>query len=143
MSELPKAAVQDVAILLNQMPVPWKSLSEQQREYYTAKAEMLLLAGLQRLRRHISSMPDPPDAALGRCQALLQCHRETGHAGGHEAREEWDREHGIVRTDRRTPDDAVIGYRCRIDGVEYLLHPSDVDIVRPVPVGAQGEATDG
>jgi hypothetical protein len=29
----------------------------------------------------------PPDLALGRCQALLQCHRETGHAGGHEARE--------------------------------------------------------
>jgi len=29
-----------------------------------------------------------PDSALGRCQALLQCHRETGHAGGHEAREE-------------------------------------------------------
>jgi diadenosine tetraphosphate (Ap4A) HIT family hydrolase len=31
---------------------------------------------------------EPLDSALGRCQALLQCHRETGHAGGHEAREE-------------------------------------------------------
>jgi hypothetical protein len=31
---------------------------------------------------------EPSDSALGRCQALLQCHRETGHAGGHEAREE-------------------------------------------------------
>jgi hypothetical protein len=30
----------------------------------------------------------PPDAALGRCQAMLQCHRETGHEGGHEAHEE-------------------------------------------------------
>jgi hypothetical protein len=29
-----------------------------------------------------------PDTADGRCQVLLQCHRETGHAGGHEAREE-------------------------------------------------------
>jgi hypothetical protein len=29
-----------------------------------------------------------PDSALGRCQAMLQCHRETGHEGGHEAREE-------------------------------------------------------
>jgi len=29
-----------------------------------------------------------PDTALGRCPALLQCHRETGHHGGHEAREE-------------------------------------------------------
>jgi hypothetical protein len=26
----------------------------------------------------------PPDPALGRCQSLLQCHRETGHPGGHE-----------------------------------------------------------
>jgi hypothetical protein len=56
------------------------------------------------------------------------------------AADDWDREHGIVRTDRRTPDDAVIAYRIRIDDQEYLLHPSDVDIVRPVPVGAQGEA---
>jgi hypothetical protein len=32
--------------------------------------------------------PEPPDTALGRCQVLLQCHRETGHVGGHEAREE-------------------------------------------------------
>jgi len=31
---------------------------------------------------------EPLDSALGRCQVLLQCHRETGHAGGHEAREE-------------------------------------------------------
>jgi hypothetical protein len=30
------------------------------------------------------SVPDPAD---GRCLAMLQCHRETGHAGGHEARE--------------------------------------------------------
>jgi hypothetical protein len=29
-----------------------------------------------------------PDPALGRCQALIQCHLETGHQGGHEAREE-------------------------------------------------------
>lgn len=29
-----------------------------------------------------------PDPALGRCQVLIQCHRETGHEGGHEAREE-------------------------------------------------------
>ncbi len=29
-----------------------------------------------------------PDTALGRCQALLQCHRETGHEGGHEAAED-------------------------------------------------------
>jgi hypothetical protein len=51
----------------------------------------------------------------------------------------WDREHGVIRTDRRTPDDAVIGYCVRIDGRTYLLQPSDVDIVRP---GApQGEAS--
>ncbi len=25
--------------------------------------------------------------ALGRCQVMLQCHRETGHGGDHEARE--------------------------------------------------------
>jgi hypothetical protein len=31
---------------------------------------------------------EPPDWALGRCQAVIQCHRETGHEGGHEAREE-------------------------------------------------------
>jgi hypothetical protein len=31
---------------------------------------------------------EAPDAALGRCPALLQCHREMGHAGGHEAHEE-------------------------------------------------------
>ena len=29
-----------------------------------------------------------PDGALGRCQAMIQCHHETGHQGGHEAREE-------------------------------------------------------
>jgi len=28
-----------------------------------------------------------PDSALGRCQVLLQCHRETGHEGAHEAKE--------------------------------------------------------
>jgi ribosomal protein L37E len=27
------------------------------------------------------------DSALGRCQVMVQCHRETGHQGGHEARE--------------------------------------------------------
>jgi hypothetical protein len=54
------------------------------------------------------------------------------------AADRWDRGHGIVRTDRRTPDDAVIGYRVRVDGREYMLHPSDVDLVR---LGApQGEA---
>ncbi len=31
-----------------------------------------------------------PDAALGRCQVMLQCHRETGHEGSHEARETLD-----------------------------------------------------
>jgi hypothetical protein len=31
---------------------------------------------------------EPPDMALGRCQVMLQCHREMGHAGGHAAREE-------------------------------------------------------
>jgi hypothetical protein len=36
----------------------------------------------------VSSAYEAPDAALGRCPALLQCHREMGHAGGHEAREE-------------------------------------------------------
>ncbi len=87
MSDLPDAAVHDVAVLLNQMPVPWKSLSEHQRAYYSAKAQMLLLAGLPHIRRHISSMPDVPDGALGRCQVMLQCHRETGHGGDHEARE--------------------------------------------------------
>jgi len=56
------------------------------------------------------------------------------------AADAYDREHGIVRTDKRTRDDAIIGYRVRIDGGEYMLHPSDVDIVRPAPVGAQGEA---
>jgi hypothetical protein len=30
----------------------------------------------------------PPDPAEGRCQAMVQCHRETGHGGGHEAHEE-------------------------------------------------------
>jgi hypothetical protein len=29
-----------------------------------------------------------PDSALGRCQVLIQCHRETGHEGRHEATEE-------------------------------------------------------
>jgi len=33
---------------------------------------------------------EPPDPALGRCPVMLQCHRETGHAGGHEAREASD-----------------------------------------------------
>jgi hypothetical protein len=27
------------------------------------------------------------DTALGRCQTVIQCHLETGHAGVHEARE--------------------------------------------------------
>jgi hypothetical protein len=31
---------------------------------------------------------EAPDAALGRCQTMIQCHRETGHEGSHEAREE-------------------------------------------------------
>jgi hypothetical protein len=35
-----------------------------------------------------AATPHAPDAALGRCQALIQCHRETGHEGRHEAREE-------------------------------------------------------
>ena len=30
---------------------------------------------------------EAPDTALGRCPAMIQCHRETGHHGGHEARE--------------------------------------------------------
>ncbi len=29
---------------------------------------------------------EAPDVALGRCQVLIQCHREIGHDGGHEAR---------------------------------------------------------
>jgi hypothetical protein len=62
----------------------------------------------------------------------------NGQARTLAAADGWDRDHGIVRTDRRTPDDAVIGYRVRVDGREYMLHPSDVDLVRPgVP---QGEA---
>ena len=68
-----------------------------------------------------------------------QWHRELAERAL-AAADRWDREHGIVRTDKRTPDDAIIGYRVRIAGAEYLLHPSDVDIVRPAPVGAQGEA---
>ncbi len=31
-----------------------------------------------------------PDEALGRCPVLIQCHRETGHEGPHEARETLD-----------------------------------------------------
>src|SRR6266702_3412244 len=30
---------------------------------------------------------EAPDVALGRCPLLIQCHREIGHAGEHEARE--------------------------------------------------------
>ena len=33
---------------------------------------------------------EAPDSALGRCPVMLQCHRETGHAGAHEAKARWD-----------------------------------------------------
>ena len=33
---------------------------------------------------------DAPDAALGRCPVMIQCHLETGHQGAHEARETAD-----------------------------------------------------
>jgi hypothetical protein len=32
----------------------------------------------------VALVAEPTDLALGRCQAMLQCHRETGHQGGHE-----------------------------------------------------------
>ena len=44
------------------------------------------------LNRRLSDLTEPgtdsnaPDEALGRCPAMIQCHRETGHEGGHEAR---------------------------------------------------------
>jgi len=45
------------------------------------------LAAVDRYERERLAVPD---TALGRCPVMLQCHRETGHEGGHEAREATD-----------------------------------------------------
>jgi hypothetical protein len=68
------------------------------------------------------------DSALGRCQVLLQCHRETGHAGGHEP----------------DPVPPVVAYLVHVDGEDYAYDPADVTIVRHIGGHeAREENTDG
>jgi hypothetical protein len=57
---------------------------------------------------------EAPDAALGRCQVTLQCHRETGHEGGHEI----------------DPGFPIVAYLVQTDGEDYCFDPADVTIVR-------------
>jgi hypothetical protein len=61
------------------MPLSWGSLFAEQL------ADHVLAAVDAFDRAAAATVPDPAD---GRCPVMLQCHRETGHEGGHEAREE-------------------------------------------------------
>ncbi|SRR6266568_1776370 len=89
----------------DQSPYRWDDahLSDDIRETWRQDAAVALMAADAWDREHrcvhrVQLDPDDVevdaetalDAALGRCQVMLQCHRETGHDGGHEARETLD-----------------------------------------------------